>query len=250
MEQHVFDEFSDVEDWHWWFRARREVIWALLRESGLPPQPSILDAGCGPGRNLIEYGALGPAVGVDHSQQALDACERRGLRDVVCGRLEALPFADASFDLVLACDVIEHIDDDVGVLSELRRVCAAHGQLVVTVPAHRWLWSRHDERLHHRRRYVRSGLEARAREAGWRLRRATYYNASLLPAIALARIAQRVWPPSEAHSDYATGRALNDVFSRMMAAEARVIARGVDLPMGVSLAMLCDRGAQPPRSAS
>ncbi len=239
MEDRVFEEFFAREGWHWWFRGRRRVMWALLREAGLPPLPTILDAGCGPGRNLAEFGRIGCAIGVDTSPQALDICAERGLA-VLPARIEALPFEDGSFDLVLACDVIEHIDDDIGALRELSRVTAAGGQLLITVPAYSWMWSRHDERLHHRRRYTRARLRRAARAGGWRLRRATYYNATLLPAIALARAGQRIWPPRDDYSDYNVPPGLNGVFLVPMMLEAGMIARGLDLPFGVSLAMLCD----------
>ena len=130
----------------------------------------MLDAGCGTGRNLIEFGGLGEAEGVDFSADAVEFCRRRGIERVQQAVLEQLPFDDGRFDVVIATDVIEHLDDDRRALAELRRVTAPGGRLVVTVPAYTWLWSRHDESMHHRRRYTagrlsaadeRRGLEAR-----------------------------------------------------------------------------------------
>ena len=243
MEQRVFDEFSELEERHWWFRGRRDVIWALLRDAGLPPSPSILDAGCGPGRNLLEFASLGTAVGVDASEHAVEVCARRGLPEVVQSRIERLPFEDGRFDLVLACDVIEHIEDDITALRELRRVTASDGHLIITVPAHRWLWGSHDDRLDHRRRYSRGGLHAAAEAGGWRRVRLTYYNSALLPLITIARWLQRLRPPEARHSDYAVAPGLNEVLYKPMAVEARAIMRGLDLPVGVSLAMLCSASA-------
>ena len=97
---------------------------ALLRRAGLPPSPRILDAGCGTGRNLVEFGGLGEAHGIDFSAEAVRFCHRRGLPGVQQAAIEELPFPDAHFDVVLATDVIEHLDDDRVALAELRRVTA------------------------------------------------------------------------------------------------------------------------------
>ncbi len=240
MEQRVYDELYRLEDAHWWFRGRRAVIWALLRDAGLPTNPAILDAGCGTGRNLVEYGRLGSAVGVDFSSEAVAACRERGLRDVTHARLEDMPFDPGSFDLLLACDVIEHIEDDVGALRELRRVASAGAQLVLTVPAYMWLWSHHDDRHHHQRRYTKEALEASVRAGGWRPRRITHFNTVLLPAIAAVRAVGRRRTPREDASDYALTRGLDRVLGVPMAGEARAIARGFNLPAGVSIAMVCE----------
>src|SRR5438034_3703599 len=167
MDEGAYEQHYRQEDEHWWFRGRREVIWSLLRRAGLPENPRLLDAGCGTGRNLVEFGRLGPARGIDTSRQAVDFCHRRGLDNVAEARIEELPFPDASFDLVLACDVVEHVPDDAAALTELRRVVAPGGRLLLTVPAYRWMWSPHDVYMHHYRRYTLRGLRDRVRAAGW-----------------------------------------------------------------------------------
>src|SRR5258708_6435351 len=83
-----------------------------------PARPRRLDAGCGTGRNLVEFGVLGPAQGIDPSEQAVAFCRKRGLDHVSRARIEELPFEAASFDLLLACDVIEHVPDDARALAE------------------------------------------------------------------------------------------------------------------------------------
>ena len=133
MEDEIYQQLYDLEDGHWWFRGRRAVLWALMRRAGLPDRPRILDAGCGTGRNLAEFGALGTAQGVDPSPSAIEFCRRRGLTGVEAAGIEALPFGDGSFDLILATDVLEHVERDDLAASELRRVAAPGALLVVTV---------------------------------------------------------------------------------------------------------------------
>ena len=242
MEQQVYEQLYALEDRHWWFRGRREVIWALLSEARLPPRPRILDAGCGTGRNLIEYGKLGEATGIDPSEAAIEFCRRRGLDDVHRATLESLPFDDGRFDLLLACNVIEHVDDDAAALAELRRVAAAGGHLLITVPAYMWLWSSHDESHHHRRRYTLSRLRSRIVDSGFEPLRATYFNSTLLAPIALVRTLARRRPRTNGRSDYELApEALNRVLELPMRAEAWLIGRGARLPAGVSIGMLCSR---------
>ena len=167
MDDWRYRELYELEDRHWWFRGRRAVIWALLARAGIDRAPRLLDAGCGTGRNLVEFGPLGEAEGVDVSSEAVDFCRRRGLDGVRQATLEDLPFEGGRFDLTLATDVIEHLDDDRRALRELRRAARPGGRLLVTVPAYRWLWSQHDESMHHRRRYTERGLSDALKASGW-----------------------------------------------------------------------------------
>jgi SAM-dependent methyltransferase len=244
MDPRAYAEMYEVEDRHWWFRGRRAVIWSLLSLTDLPEKPRFLDAGCGTGRHLIEFGSLGPAVGVDPSADAVEFCHQRGLEDVRCAGLEELPFASGAFDLLLASDVLEHIDDDVGALVELRRVAAEDAHLVITVPAYQWMWTEHDVQLHHVRRYTLPVMRARVRAAGWEVERATYFNSLLFPGVAAARLVARS-SKRQGHTDLdRTPALLNAALGIPMKLEAAMIRRGVRFPAGVSLGLVCRRGAQ------
>jgi SAM-dependent methyltransferase len=242
VDEQVYAQLYALEDSHWWFRGRRAVIRALLDGVELPDAPRILDAGCGTGRNLREYASLGAAEGVDPSPVAVDFCRRRGLAGVVEAGLEELPFEAGRFDLVCASDVLEHVEDDGGALRELRRVTAPGGRLLATVPAYRWLWSRHDDTHHHFRRYTRRELTSRAAAAGWRPLRVSYFNSTLLAPIAAVRLAQRLRRNGASGSDYErTPAAVSRSLELVMRAEARSIRAGLSLPAGVSIGMLCAR---------
>jgi SAM-dependent methyltransferase len=241
VEEHLYREIFELEDRHWWFRGRRAVIWALLRRAGPAPSPRILDAGCGTGRNLIEFGQLGPAHGIDPSPQAIDFCRRRGLEAVREARIEAIPFASESFDLILTCDVLEHTDDDLAALVELHRVAAPNALLLLTVPAYQWLWSEHDEVNHHRRRYARHELVEKTARLGWREIHATYFNSALLPPIAVVR-RLRGRRSDGRHDLHLSPRALDRVLVQPMRVVAALMARGVRLRAGVSIGLVGRRG--------
>ncbi|HEX8120684.1 MAG TPA: class I SAM-dependent methyltransferase [Solirubrobacteraceae bacterium] len=234
MRPEAYAEMRALEERHWWFRGRRALLHALLRRMGAAERARVLDAGCGTGRNLLEFGG----VGVDPAPEAVAACRARGL-DVVQAGLDALPFDTGSFDLLLATDVLEHVDDDAGALRELRRVAAPGAVLLVTVPAHPSLWSGHDEALHHRRRYRRAELLGRMRAAGWEPVVVTWWNCLLLPVVALAR--RR--PGGAADHNRTPGWA-DRVLVLPLAVEAWLVGRGVRLPAGVSLAVAAQPKAQ------
>jgi SAM-dependent methyltransferase len=239
LEEHIYQQLYALEDEHWWFRGRRAVIWALLGRGHAPEHARVLDAGCGTGRNLAEYGEPGRARGVDPSPSAVAFCRARGIDGVQQGEIEQLPFDDGAFDLILATDVLEHVDRDDRALAELRRVAAPDARLLVTVPAYRWLWSQHDDSHHHLRRYTAGVLAERARGAGWEPVVRTYFNTVLLPPIALVRLLARR-NGGGGRTDYQLTRGpLNRVLELPMRGEAALIRRGLRLPAGVSIGMVC-----------
>jgi SAM-dependent methyltransferase len=241
LEEWRYRELYELEDRHWWFRSRRRVVRALLEQAELGPAPRILDAGCGTGRNIVEYATLGEVEGVDFSADAVEFCRLRGIEGVRQAPLEQLPFEADRFDLIVATDVIEHLDDDRLALAELGRVAAPGGRLVLTVPAYAWLWSRHDESLHHKRRYTATRMRARLEAAGWRPRFATYFFTALLPGVAAVRAFRRADRNGSANGESdcsLTSAGVGRLLELPSRGEAKLIERGVRLPAGVSLGVV------------
>jgi SAM-dependent methyltransferase len=185
-----FEMMARVAEQHWWYRARRRLL-ARLLAGRLPAQGVALDVGCGTGETLtaLESAGVGTALGTDLSPLALSLGARaRGQRTVAVALAEHLPFGDHRADCIVAMDVIEHLDDDVLALRELLRVARPGATVYLTVPAYPFLWSDHDVRAAHRRRYTASMLERSARAAGIEIERISYYNSFLvLPALLLRR---------------------------------------------------------------
>lgn len=234
-----------AEERHWWYRGRRRVLAAVLDRLALPADARILDAGCGSGRNMVDLARRGTVAGVEPAPSSLEVARARGVGEVRPGSLEQpLPFAGAAFDLAVALDVLEHLRDDGPAWRELARVVAPGGRLVVTVPQYAWLWGEHDVVSHHHRRYTRELLVARAAQAGWSAERLTAFNTALLPAIAAARLAQRLRRSAQPADDLARTPqgVVNEALERVLAAEAAWIRRGRDLPAGVSLLAVLRRG--------
>ena len=226
-----------AEDRHWWYRGRRTVLEGVIADLSLPKHARILDAGCGSGRNMVELGRHGTVTGVELSQASVDIARDRHAGEVIAGSVLEMPFADDSFDLAVSLDVIEHLDDDLGALRELRRVIAPGGALLLTVPAYQWLWSGHDEINHHHRRYTRRSLTRVAEQAGWQQSRTTYFNSLLLPIAILLRVLERFnTKTTESSLDlWVPPAPLNWLLERPLALEAAMIAHSGRIPAGLSL---------------
>jgi SAM-dependent methyltransferase len=243
MQQHTYSIMYEVEERHWWFVGRRAIIESFVaevcRQIG-KRKPRILDVGCGTGANLQMLGGHGVAEGVDVSPEALEFCRARGLSRVKQGAAEALPYEDASFDLVTALDVVEHLDDDVAGLKEVRRVLRPRGRALLFVPAFMFLWGVQDDISHHRRRYTMGDLKARLGEAGLRVERATYANLSFFWPILIGRTIMRLtgWRPASENN--ITIGALNGLLGRILGAESWWLRR-LNFPFGVSIVCVAQR---------
>jgi SAM-dependent methyltransferase len=226
-----------AEDRHWWYRGRRTVLDGAIAALELPPGARILDAGCGSGRNMVDLAAVGTVTGVELSETSVALARERAAGEVIAGSVLEMPFADGSFDLAVSLDVIEHLEDDLGALRELRRTVVPGGTLLVTVPAYSWLWSGHDEINHHHRRYTRRSLQRVAELAGWRQLRTTYFNSLLLPMAILLRVLDRVnTKTTESSLDlWIPPEPVNRLLELPLTLEAALIARGGRIPAGLSL---------------
>jgi SAM-dependent methyltransferase len=227
-----------VEDEHWWYVGMRRMADALLgrRFNGRRGTLDVLDAGCGTGGNSMHLRTYGTVTGVDVSPEALRlAGERPGLR-LSCGSVEALPFADASFDLVLSNDVLCHLGvaNDRAAVCEFARVLRPGGVLFIQLPAYQWLRSRHDEAVHTGHRYSAAELRALLRHAGLRVRRITYANSLLLPVAAAWRAVNRIVPAVERSDVRPVAGPVNAALRTALGLEALLVARR-NLPFGLSV---------------
>jgi ubiquinone/menaquinone biosynthesis C-methylase UbiE len=237
----AFSQIAELEDRSWWFRSRNRLIEQTVR--GLfPNAASVLEIGCGTGytlralRNALPQAEL---TGTELFEEGLRVARDRWDRvRLLQADARALPFG-SEFELVGAFDVLEHIDDDVTALSELRRVVRPRGGLIITVPQHAWLWSAADDYAHHQRRYSRSQLLSRIQAAGFTVELVTSFVTVPLPAMAISRISARSRRDSQAEFDpwaeFRIPRFLNSALERLAAAERYAIARGASLPVGGSL---------------
>jgi SAM-dependent methyltransferase len=237
MDPKAYLEMAEIEDQHWWFVGRRAVLRVLVRGFGLSPEARVLEVGSGTGGNLqmlTEFGKV-KAIEMDPTAREISIRKTNGHVEVRHGHCpEDIGFPDDHFNLICMFDVLEHVDEDVQTLSALRPLLTSDGRLLVTVPAFSWLWSNHDDFLHHKRRYSAKHLERTAAAAGLKLERLSYFNTLLFPIGVLARWHDRMLGRSVSTGSQMPGAFANFMLRKIFSAES-VMLKNFNLPFGMSL---------------
>lgn len=243
MYEREYEAMFDLEDVYWWFVARRQLAEEILRNELRGGRDTrLLDVGCGTGSNLRAFSSIARVAGIDSSAEALTFCRLRSVSPVAQGEIEALPFPDSTFDVITAMDVLEHTDDDLVALGEIRRVCRPGGLLLATVPAYGFLWSEHDEALKHRRRYTAHEIRNKLTNRGFEIERSSYFITTLFFPILLLRICQGLFKKSvyPQTSLVLLPHWLNATLIGLHAVERRLF-RMMNLPFGVSIVIQARR---------
>ena len=249
MRRAQFEEMYNLEETYWWFVGQRRLVAALASRYASRPCPRILDVGCGTGGALAGLHTQGTTCGCDLSGIALGLAQQRGLTNLAASRAESLAFRPDSVDVVLSCDVLEHVPRDDLALGEMRRVLTPGGVLIATVPAYPRLWSSHDDVLGHVRRYQRRPLRQAVTAAGFEIVKLTYAVTLALPPIAVLRSMGKL---RRKKPDVSAGvgliilpQPLNQLLVRGLDLERWLILRGRYLPWGCSLVVVARKPGRP-----
>lgn len=248
MEQSVYQQFYEIEKDHWWFIGMRTICRSLLESVGAYSKirsGRSLDVGCGTGLWTKELAADASACGLDFSGDALAFCQQRGLKKLVRASGVSLPFGPSSHQLISALGVIEHLDDDQSLLTELARVSEPGGYVLVLTSAYNALWSQHDDIVHHKRRYRADDLRKLFDKSGLECVRVSYVNMFLFVPVILFRFFQRVLGLDEKgeKSDHGSPDLfmppglINMLLAWVLWLEAKLL-RLFDLPFGVGIVVL------------
>lgn len=262
MDPSAYPLHAEVEETHWWFVGRRRILDRVLRSVVQPtpaPAPRILEVGSGTGGNLGILAALGPVTCVEPDEQARRVSRERHPSVAHFATVDEIP-SNERYDLILLLDVLEHLDEPTAELVRLRQLLQPDGNLVVTVPAHPWLFGRHDVYLHHRRRYTESALRRELDESGFSLRHISPFNTLAFPFAVAYRALEAVVDVVSPYGGEAEPRGmkqppalLNAVLATAFGLERFVVPRA-RLPLGLSLVAVCrarapeESSAQPRRT--
>lgn len=185
MDRAEIEKLGRLEDRHWWYAERRWLLRRMLRSR--PADGWAVDLGAAAGGNTRVLRAAGwRCLALEHSETGAQLARGRGLL-TARGDARRLPLAGSSLGLVVAFDVLEHIDDDAAAARELWRCLRPGGRLLVAVPVDMRLWSAHDEAVGHVRRYDREGIVSLLRTAGFTGVEARSWNVLLRPVVAMRR---------------------------------------------------------------
>jgi SAM-dependent methyltransferase len=253
-----YEVMFDVEDHHWWFVGRRAIVFSQIEDAlrggasnGKPaaanararagrevsPAPSkrrILDIGCGTGATLDHLKRYGQPHGIDLSELPLSFSRKRGHRRVLRASATDLPFESDSFDLVTTLDVVEHLDDDVQGLAEIRRVLKPGAPAIIFVPAFQSLWGPNDVQSGHKRRYRLEELRAAVKGAGLAVERISYANFAMFLPIWIGRKVLTAMGRDGQAENRINHPFINNLLAKIFSSEAGWLRRR-SLPFGVSI---------------
>jgi SAM-dependent methyltransferase len=235
MTMDLRDRQSGAGEDFFWFEGKNGLVEALLRRCGAKAGARILDVGAGTGGYLPAAKRLGDVYVVDADPSVLELVPEGAYKEKRCADLRSLPYPDGFFDIIMAYDILEHVDDDARAVSEVHRCLKPGGAFIFTVPAHQGLFSYHDRVLGHLRRY---GMpDVKAKMACFGSSQTGYWLAALFPAMAAMRILQRR-KKSGRHLARLPGP-LNRLLTLELRLENRLIGAGFRLPFGLTIYGIC-----------
>jgi ubiquinone/menaquinone biosynthesis C-methylase UbiE len=243
-----FSQLSEVEENHFWFEGRNQLLqWAL--QHYFPRAQTFLEVGCGTGFVLGDIRRRYPwlrTTGADVFTEGLRIAQSRA-PEIEFVQMDArqMPF-DAEFDVVGAFDALEHIEEDKQVLTQLFRSCRPGGGMILTVPQHPFLWSAADEYAYHKRRYTKRDLVSKIRESGFDLVRVTSFVSLLLPLMLVSRLRrQKLDKNFDNLAEFRIRPGLNRALKQILLFEERLISIGISLPAGGSLLVVARKPSNP-----
>jgi len=245
MDERIYYDINQIEEEHWWYKARRKIIyyWAITR-SKEPIESKILDIGCGTGFNLknLSKNGYSNTIGLDISLLALNFANKKGVNPLVAGNSNHLPFTDSIFDLLLALDMLEHVENDNLTLEEIFRITKTDGKVVFFVPAIPLLWGYQDEVGHHFRRYTRKNLSKKVNKAGFKIQKISYVNSFLFPIIFFARMFFKLFPKSmnKVSESQLSPSWMNNILYKIFLSELFLL-KHINFPLGVSILCVCNK---------
>ena len=239
MKSAEIQKMADMETNYWWHIGKRYLVRSLVEcYFGEKRDLNILEIGCGTGGLTQTLISFGDVTGFDISSEAVEFCKEKGLQNVLVQdvtKLDTTPY-NGKFDLILALDVLEHLQDDVLAMKKVRDMLKDGGYFFVNVPAHKFLWSEHDEALEHKRRYHRVELTKKLKDAGFEIASNSYFVTLISPLIILYRMYGNIFGKSAypKTSYVLLPKVLNDLLVNLLKLEAKLVLR-MHIPFGVTL---------------
>tara|TARA_B100000315_G_C14550309_1_gene575426 strand:+ start:631 stop:1374 length:744 start_codon:yes stop_codon:yes gene_type:complete len=242
MENEYESKYHKIENDYWWFIARRDIIYKLLQNLNISKNSEILEIGCS-GGVLLEFlrqNGFQNLSGLDISKKAIDLCKRRNLKNTFV--MDALkPNLNKTYDVIIASDVLEHLEDDSQALSEWNKLLKVNGKLLVFVPAFNFLWSSHDVVNKHYRRYSKKQLTTLLSESNFKIIRASYWNLTLFYPISIYRIFSRIFNSKQKKDQmFDVSYLTNKILLILVRFENKILEK-INFPVGVSFFVIVEK---------
>lgn len=243
MEKDFEKKYHDVETDHWWFKSRRKYLLDLVKNA--PKNSKILDIGCSSGIFLKDLEALGFKIenlyGIDISDSAIENCKANGIQNSFVMDAQNITLTE-SFDIIIASDCLEHLEDDKKALKNWKSLLKIGGTMYVFVPAYMSLWSYHDTINMHYRRYTNKELKSKLIAENLAIEKASYWNFVLfIPVYGFRKITSIINKDKKGEGDISIGNSfLNSCLLQLIILENKLL-KAVNFPFGVSTFCIAKR---------
>ena len=227
METFVYREMAELENEHLWFIARRAILKSIIQKFGL--HGKTLEVGPGTGGNLSLF--EGEVSVLEPNPEAIKYLENKNVK-IVQGGLGQVE-VDADHDVIACLDVIEHLDNDLDGTKAAYKGLRSGGHFLVTVPAFQFLWSKHDENHHHKRRYTKNQIVDLLRQAGFEIEFSSYFNFLLFPLAVIGRMLGQTGAGKP-------NALLNFLFEKIFSFEKYFLSF-LSLPIGLSIVVVAKK---------
>jgi ubiquinone/menaquinone biosynthesis C-methylase UbiE len=235
MKRSPYDIEHEVEGFHWWFAVRRKLLTTLLVSFKFHPDSLAVDIGCGTVSNLNILKSAGfSVIGLDRSIYALSLHRKKFEFPLINGDLTELPIRSESVGLIVAMDILEHIEDDAKGIRELYRVLNNRGSLILTVPAFNFLWGIQDDVTGHKRRYSKKEILNKLKQGGFDILKSSYFNFFLFFPILFSRRLMHIFGLKVESENRINFPMLNSFLKAIFSFEPHVL-RHFTFPFGVSI---------------
>jgi len=236
MKEAHYETLFTTEENHWWYRVRRKIVTDLISKYS-QQEIKIVDIGCGTGRLMLDLQRLGQVFGMDASQKAIEFCRSRGITNLQLGDITRLPYEENEFDVVLCLDVLEHTEDDIQAIKEIKRIAKPGGLIIIFVPAFPFLWGVSDIVSNHFRRYTAKEMISKIEKENLHIVEDSYFNSILfLPIFITRKVVNLFKIPLKSENNLNTGL-VNKILFYIFNFEATLL-KIIKLPFGVSYLMV------------
>jgi len=241
MEIQEYARMEHYEKNYWWHVGRRYILEQTLTKFVTPTgKLNVLDLGCGTGINFNWLKKWGTITGLDNESNALSYCrQKQAYHQLIQGDATQPP--TGKYNLITAFDLLEHIDNDRDALRQWYSSLAPNGHLLLTVPAHKWLFGAHDKALHHKRRYSSFELSQKIRAAGFKIKFLSPFFFFVFPVFAIVRLIKKYAKPETTYETVSTTSGLDSLLINLSEIEAYLLSSSIGLPWGSSILVIAKK---------
>lgn len=238
MDRILYENMAQNADAHWWYAARRKILDSIIdHQVSLKDQARILEIGCGTGHNLTmlsRHGLVDAAEPDFFAREMASTILGKPAFDATLPDLTGIP--RSTYELVALFDVLEHVEDDLKSLQNIRQLLTVNGILIFTVPAHQWMWSQHDVANHHVRRYSKKQIKCIVSDSGYDLKFISFFNSILFPVAIASRIFNKITKSDSSDAEM-PHTIINNGLKKIFELERHLLSKA-SLPMGLSIVVI------------